>query len=258
MRSAGNFHPDWGYLAPAPSFMRTVRIALVATAIGAIAGAVVVVSLIERPGGNDDNTSIASHALVISAPTLTSPAAASANPKSALAPTPASVKTPAVPASARAPVPSSKPTAAGPAGTDKSNAMSATAAPVTPRASVAGTTVVQPAAGAAPASAPAVPAASVSGVVAAQPVPAPVQASSPATPSTSAAGVAGVQSAPAAAPESAPAAGTRDTASERRVASRRRREDYEARRAYVRRHWRDDGGFGPLLHLFSGDNFDSN
>ena len=52
MRSAGNFHPEWGYLAPAPSFMRTVRIAVVATAIGATAGAGVVVSLVERPAAD--------------------------------------------------------------------------------------------------------------------------------------------------------------------------------------------------------------
>lgn len=76
MRSAGNFHPEWGYLAPAPSFMRTVRIALVATAIGAIGGAVVVVSLVERPGSND-STAIAAHALLTRAPVITSPAVAS-------------------------------------------------------------------------------------------------------------------------------------------------------------------------------------
>lgn len=76
MRSAGNFHPEWGYLAPAPSFMRTVRIALVATAIGATGAAIVVVSLVERPGANDDNTSIAAHALVTSAPVVTAPVAA--------------------------------------------------------------------------------------------------------------------------------------------------------------------------------------
>ena len=62
MRSAGNFHPEWGYLAPAPSFMRTIRIALVATAIGAVAGAAVVVSLVERPGNHDN--AIAAHALL--------------------------------------------------------------------------------------------------------------------------------------------------------------------------------------------------
>ena len=32
MRSTGNFSPEWGYLAPAPSILRTVRVVLVATA----------------------------------------------------------------------------------------------------------------------------------------------------------------------------------------------------------------------------------
>lgn len=80
MRSAGNFHPEWGYLAPAPSFMRTARIALVATAIGATAGAVVVVSLVVRPGANDENSSIAAHALVTAAPIVTAQPAVSAPP----------------------------------------------------------------------------------------------------------------------------------------------------------------------------------
>jgi hypothetical protein len=73
MRSAGNFHPEWGYLAPAPSFLRTARVALVATAIGATAGAVVVVSLVARPGANDENNSIAAHALVSAAPIVSAP-----------------------------------------------------------------------------------------------------------------------------------------------------------------------------------------
>lgn len=81
MRSAGNFHPEWGYLAPAPSFMRTARVALVATAIGATAGAVVVVSLVARPGANDDNSSIAAHALVSATPLVTAPVV-SASPAS--------------------------------------------------------------------------------------------------------------------------------------------------------------------------------
>lgn len=77
MRSAGNFHPEWGYLAPAPSFMRSVRIALVATVIGATAGAAVVVSLVDRPGATEDNSSIAAHALVTStAPVVTAPTVA--------------------------------------------------------------------------------------------------------------------------------------------------------------------------------------
>ena len=71
MRSAGNFHPEWGYLAPAPSFLRTARVALVATAIGATAGAVVVVSLVVHPGANEENSSIAAHALVTAAPIVT-------------------------------------------------------------------------------------------------------------------------------------------------------------------------------------------
>jgi hypothetical protein len=49
MRSAGNFSPEWGYLAPAPSFARTARVVLVATAIGATAGVGVVLSLVDRP-----------------------------------------------------------------------------------------------------------------------------------------------------------------------------------------------------------------
>lgn len=50
MPFAQNFHPEWGYLAPAPSFVQTVRIVLVATAIGATAGAGTVLALMDRPG----------------------------------------------------------------------------------------------------------------------------------------------------------------------------------------------------------------
>ena len=67
MRSAGNFSPEWGYLAPAPSFMRTARIVVVATAIGATAGAGVVLSLLDRPAAEGDRTSLAAaHAIVTS------------------------------------------------------------------------------------------------------------------------------------------------------------------------------------------------
>ena len=52
MRSAGNFSPEWGYLAPVPSFMRTARVVIVATAIGATAGAGVVLSLADRPAAD--------------------------------------------------------------------------------------------------------------------------------------------------------------------------------------------------------------
>jgi hypothetical protein len=39
MPSTANFHPEWGYLAPAPSLIRKARAVLVATAVGATLGA---------------------------------------------------------------------------------------------------------------------------------------------------------------------------------------------------------------------------
>lgn len=74
MRSAGNFHPEWGYLAPAPSFVRTARLAVVATAIGATAGAAVVLSLVERPAAAVGTTAVASHVVVTSVQAATPPA----------------------------------------------------------------------------------------------------------------------------------------------------------------------------------------
>jgi hypothetical protein len=68
MRSVGKSGPEWGYLAPTPALMPMIRVALVATVIGAIGGAAVVVSLLERPGADGDNSSIAAHALVTGAP----------------------------------------------------------------------------------------------------------------------------------------------------------------------------------------------
>src|SRR5215471_4742416 len=65
MRSGGNFSPKWGYLAPAPSFARTARVVLVATAIGATAGAGVVLSLIDRPS-EPEKTPVAARAIVTS------------------------------------------------------------------------------------------------------------------------------------------------------------------------------------------------
>ncbi len=53
MRFAGNFNPEWGYLAPAPSFIRTLRTAVVAAAVGATAGAAVVFSLADRPAAEE-------------------------------------------------------------------------------------------------------------------------------------------------------------------------------------------------------------
>lgn len=78
MRSAGNFHPEWGYLAPAPSFMRTARVVVVATAIGATAGAGVVLTLIKQPESNIGKTPVEAHALVTSTQAATPPATAPA------------------------------------------------------------------------------------------------------------------------------------------------------------------------------------
>jgi hypothetical protein len=60
MRHAGNFNPEWGYLAPAPNFLRTTRLFVVAAAIGATASAVVF-SLMDRPAAE---TSVAARTLV--------------------------------------------------------------------------------------------------------------------------------------------------------------------------------------------------
>src|SRR5215469_8229087 len=77
MRSAGNFSSEWGYLAPAPSFARTARVVMVATAIGATAGAGVVLSLIDRPS-EPAKTPIAARAIVTSVRTAAVPSVAPA------------------------------------------------------------------------------------------------------------------------------------------------------------------------------------
>ena len=41
--------PEWGYVAPAPGFMRTARLIVVAAIIGVTAGAAIVFSLLDRP-----------------------------------------------------------------------------------------------------------------------------------------------------------------------------------------------------------------
>jgi hypothetical protein len=111
MRSAGNFSPEWGYLAPAPSFARTARVVLVATAIGATAGAGVVLSLIDHPS-EPEKTPIAARAIVTGVRAEAVPS---------VAPTPASIAPitsaapakPALPsrASVAAAPPSAKPAA---------------------------------------------------------------------------------------------------------------------------------------------------
>jgi hypothetical protein len=117
MRFAGNFHPEWGYLAPAPNFMRTARVVIVATAIGATAGAAVVLSLAERsaPGAVTDagKTLVVVHSLVQPAeaavPTAAAPVAA-ATPTPVIAPiVSAAPVAPAAPAKVQASVQPSAP-----------------------------------------------------------------------------------------------------------------------------------------------------
>jgi hypothetical protein len=71
MRHTMNFHPAWGCLAPAPSFLRAVRTVLVATAVGATAGGGVVLSLaVDHSAGQ---TSVAERTLVRANPVSTPP-----------------------------------------------------------------------------------------------------------------------------------------------------------------------------------------
>ena len=49
MRYDRNFNPEWGYVAPAPSVMRTARVVGLAAIIGATVGAATVLSLLDRP-----------------------------------------------------------------------------------------------------------------------------------------------------------------------------------------------------------------
>lgn len=53
MHRAGNFNLEWGYLAPAPSFLRTVRLVAVAAAIAATASAAVVFALVRQPAAEE-------------------------------------------------------------------------------------------------------------------------------------------------------------------------------------------------------------
>jgi hypothetical protein len=73
MHSASNFHPEWGCLSPSPNLIRSVCIALVATAVGATSGAIVMNLLLERPGSSDAIPSLAARALTRNAPVIVAP-----------------------------------------------------------------------------------------------------------------------------------------------------------------------------------------
>ena len=213
MRSAGNFHPEWGYLAPAPSFMRTVRVALVATAIGAVGGAVVVVSLVERPGTND-TTAIAAHALLTRAPVIKSPAVVSRAAEPAVAKPAPSAPQAAVATSALSMQPAvTGPSAKGAASPAPSEVASVSkpdkADSISPPLPLA-----KPADGA---------------VAAADATPLPAEADAAVAPDTA----------------------TERRATTRKSVRRHRYYESYRRQYSYRRRWRDNGGFGPLFGLFS-------
>jgi hypothetical protein len=63
MHQTGNFNPEWGYLAPAPSLLRSVRLVVVAATIAATTSAVVAVALVRQPAAEE---SVAARTLVLS------------------------------------------------------------------------------------------------------------------------------------------------------------------------------------------------
>jgi hypothetical protein len=56
------FHPEWGYMAPGRSFIRTLRAILIATAVGAVAGGGIVLLIVS--GAPEDSRSVAARTLV--------------------------------------------------------------------------------------------------------------------------------------------------------------------------------------------------
>ncbi len=136
MRSGGgHFNPEWGYLAPAPSFMRSVRLVVIATAVGATAGAGAVLSLVDRPSApGAGHTAVAAHALVTAVQAATP--AAPADPRAASAAT-----TAAAPAAAPASMARDDATVFNPKPTPPLSPTTASAAPDTAAAPVEATPV---------------------------------------------------------------------------------------------------------------------
>ena len=76
MPHGGNFNPEWGYLAPKPGFIRSIRMVLLAGGIGTVAGMAVAVALVARPAPQ----------MSVAARTMAQPSVSDALPKSASAP----------------------------------------------------------------------------------------------------------------------------------------------------------------------------
>lgn len=190
MRSSGNFSPEWGYLAPAPSFARTARVVLVATVIGATAGAGVVLSLVERSSG-PDKTPVATRAIVTTVRAEAVPSVAPAAPVATASPVkPASASVSVAPAPADKPDISKRASRATQQARPAPIPRTITAAP-SPAASVSANISSPNTAAPAPAAEPAVnaiaPASAAATADVVAPLAAPVTASAPAAASTSAA-----------------------------------------------------------------------
>jgi hypothetical protein len=83
MPHGGNFNPEWGYLAPKPGFIRTVRAVLLAGVIGTVAGMAVAVALVARPAAD---VSVAARTMAQpSERTVAQPGMSDPSPKSASA-----------------------------------------------------------------------------------------------------------------------------------------------------------------------------
>jgi len=141
MRSAGNFSSEWGYLAPAPSFARTARVVLVATAIGATAGAGVVLSLIDQPT-EPEKTPVAARAIVTSIRTAAVPSATPAAPVATAVP---AIGPPQPGVSAPPSSHSGSAAAPAPASAKSANTPPATPAPTAPAASASTASATPPA-----------------------------------------------------------------------------------------------------------------
>ena len=58
----GQFHPEWGFLAPRRNFLGTIRVVLIASAIGALSGGGIVLWM--EGGAPEDTGSVAARTLV--------------------------------------------------------------------------------------------------------------------------------------------------------------------------------------------------
>lgn len=68
-----NFHPDFGYLLPTPSFLRIVRVASIATAAGVVAGASVTLILVANLPSEPSDSSVAMRTMVRDASSAPAP-----------------------------------------------------------------------------------------------------------------------------------------------------------------------------------------